>query len=129
VLATVLAACGQGGGGSSDFEGDERAVAEAVEGLQEAAADRDERRLCRAVLAPAIAQRLGDCEREIQSVLDDADSYELEVEDVRIVDRGRARARVQSGGDEQADRTIELIRVGPDWRISELGAPPRRQPS
>jgi len=127
LVAAALAGCGAAGDSSGDFAGEEARVADAVEALQEAATDRDERRICRALLAPQVAQRLGDCERQIAGVLDQSDSYELAVEDVRLVGRDRARARVQSGGDEDADRTIDLVRVQDDWRIAELGDPPPAQ--
>jgi hypothetical protein len=129
VLATVLAACGQSGAAPPTSRATSEPSPRRSRGCRRPPPTATSAACAAPSSRPPSRSALGDCEREIQSVLDDADSYELEVEDVRIVDRGRARARVQSGGDEQADRTIELIRVGPDWRISELGSPPRRQPS
>ncbi len=127
LLALLLAAgCGQTGGSAGNFEGDEQAVADAVEALQEASADRDERRICRALLTTEVSRALGDCERTIGAVLDDADTYELVVQDVRLEGRDRARARVQSGGDEDRTRVITLAREGGGWRVADLGTPPRQ---
>ncbi len=128
LLALLLAAagCGQTGASAGDFSGEERAVADTVQEFQEAAANRDERAICRGLLTGEVARGLGDCERQIGAVLDDADTYELVVQDVRLEGRDRARARVQSGSDEDSDRVITLVRGGRDgWRIADLGAPPR----
>ena len=121
VLAAIaLAGCGQAASGGS-FEGEEQRVADAVDGFAEAAQDRDERRICRAVLAPALATGLGDCEREIEGVIDAADTLELAVEDVALQGADRARARVGTGREEDPDRVITLVRTGGEWRIADLG--------
>ena len=123
LAALALAGCGAAAGG--DFAGEEQRVADAVEGLQEAAQDRDERRICRAVLTPALASRLGDCERAIGEVVDSADTLDLSVQDVALQGADRARARVRAGRDEDTDRVITLERTGGEWRVADLGAPTR----
>ncbi len=120
-LALALAGCGPAAGGGGTFEGEEQRVADAVEGLGEAADDRDERRICRGILAPALADRLGDCEREIGAVIDAADTLDVSVEDVTLQGRDRARARVRAGRDEDDERIITLARSGGQWRIADLG--------
>ncbi len=119
----ALAGCGEAGGGAGGFEGEEGRVAEVVEGLQEASQDRDEGRICQAILAPALARRLGDCERQIAAVIDSADTTDLAVEDVSLQGADAARARVRSGRDADTDRVITLGRTGGEWRITDLGAP------
>ena len=125
LAALTLAGCGATGGGDGAFEGEEQRVADAVEGLQEAAEDRDERRICRAILAPEVATGLGDCERAIGEVIDSSDTLDLAVEDVSLQGADRARVRVRAGRDEETDRIISLVRADGQWRIADLGAPAR----
>lgn len=121
LLALAVSACGATGGSEAELVGEERRVADAVEDLGEAGTERETRRICRQILAPPLAARLGSgCEARIEDALDAADSFSLEVEDVRIAGT-RAFARVQSGPQEADDRRVELVRVGAAWRISSLG--------
>ena len=123
-VAAVLAACGGQASSVEEFEGQERSVAQAVEDLSEAGRDKDTDRICRQLLAPELVQRLRDrnrdCESAIDSALDDADSFDLEVTDIRVTG-DRAVARVESGtGKDDVDR-LQLVRAGRGWRIASLG--------
>ena len=124
VLAVALAGCGGGGDSAADFEGEQKAVAQVVEDLQEASVEDEPRRICRALLDPALVRRAGGpdaCARRIDAALGDADTYELEVKAVRITG-ATATARVESGRQGNQVETIRLVRVGRAWRIAALGA-------
>jgi len=120
VLALAAAAgCGQAADSAGDFSGEEKKVAQVIEDLQDAATKDEPRRICNALLAPQAKARVKDCLGAMRQALDDADNYDLTVKDVTI-DGATARARVAAGRDEDQMETIELVRVGSDWRISAL---------
>jgi hypothetical protein len=124
LAALTLAACGSAGTDSStDFEGDQREVASAVEDLQSAAADDDASEICRTLLAKSLLDRLGSadaCRKAVDAALDAADTTELEVESVQVSGTN-ATARVKSGtGDSATTRTVQLTREGSNWKIATL---------
>ncbi|HEX2102520.1 MAG TPA: hypothetical protein VHF51_02645 [Solirubrobacteraceae bacterium] len=132
-LAALLAACtpGSGSGNSAgDFRGDQRAVATTVEDLEEAASDGDENRICRQLLAPALARRLAahrGCAAAVDDAIKNADTFSMDVESVRITGN-RATARVKfDTGDRDRFGTIGLTRVRPSagWRIDRLAGSPQ----
>jgi hypothetical protein len=127
VLSLVLAlaaGCGTDADSAGDFEGAEAQVAQAVEDLQEAAFEGEERRICRQLLSAELARRAGDCNRAVAAAIDDADTAELEVEDVTI-DGDRATARVTVGRQEEQTETFALVREGGAWRFAEFGGATR----
>ena len=117
----LAAGCGQTGDATGDFEGAEREVATVVEDLQEAATDGEERRICRQLLSAELARAAGDCNRAVQTALDETDSNDLTVVDVRVMG-DRARARVETGTREQQTEVFELVRENRSWRLSSLGS-------
>ena len=124
LAALTLAACGSAGTDSStDFEGDQREVASAVEDLQSAAADDDASEICRTLLAKSLLDQLGtgpECQKAIRTALDAADTNDLEVESVQV-NGTNATARVKSGsGDGSTTRTVRLTREGSNWKIAAL---------
>ena len=68
-LPLVLSACGQAAKDSaSDFQGDQKSVAQTVEDLQSASRKNDSSRICTSLLAPALVAQVkkasdGDCEK------------------------------------------------------------------
>jgi hypothetical protein len=124
LLAAVAAGCGAAGSSAGDFEGAEQEVAQVVEDLEEAATEDEPRRVCTQLLARELVQRLGrNCLRVVQTAFDQADTYALSVDDVRVTGN-RARARVLTGRDEDPDEaeTFELVREANGWRLLSLGA-------
>ncbi len=126
LLLAALAACGGTGGDSAaDFEGAQRDVAQVIEDLEEAGQEDEPRRICQALLSRELVQRIEDagedCVEAIDKALDQTDSFALTVESVRVTGN-TARARVETGIDEEQIETIELVREGRDWRISGLPA-------
>jgi hypothetical protein len=107
---------------SGKFRGEQRLVANTVEDFESAASKGDQDQICRELLAKALiaqyAQRGGTCEKAVDGVLKDSDSFGLTVESVRIAD-ARATARVKADrGKKDILRDLTLVKEGPGWRIS-----------
>jgi hypothetical protein len=123
VLPALLAGCGASGDDSaSDFQGEERKVADVVEDLEEAATEDEPKRICEGLLAKEVVDGIeGDCAKAVEKAIDDADTFTLTVEDVTV--KGTtATARVETGDDEEAIEEITLVKEGDGWRISRLPA-------
>jgi hypothetical protein len=124
-LALAAAGCAPSGGGGVDtgaFEGEEKAVAEALDELSDAGRRSDGERVCSDLLARDLVDRLGrGCAEAVDEQLDDADVFELDVETISVSGT-RATARVLSdfAGDEQP-RTLTLVKEGEDWKVSAIG--------
>jgi hypothetical protein len=114
-----------------DLSGEQEAVANVIDDLEEAATeDGGSRRVCQALLAPQLVQSLGDqrCEEAVSQAFDDADTSALTVRAVEVTG-SRATARVVSGstGDEDEEtekretRTFQFVRQQNAWRITSLG--------
>ncbi|HEX8083931.1 MAG TPA: hypothetical protein VF529_06535 [Solirubrobacteraceae bacterium] len=123
LILGLLAGCGGTTDSSGDFEGAEQDVATTIEDLEEAAQEDEPRRICQALLAKAVVQRIeasgADCTKAVDKALDQTDTFSLTVEDVEV--RGStATARVETGVDEEKVETVELVREGDAWKISKL---------
>jgi copper chaperone CopZ len=127
LAAAVLAAgCAPQQSSSSDkvsqFRGDQRAAAQAVEDLESAAQDGNEAKLCTQVLAKALADRLAaaghGCAAAVNAAIKDTDSIDMTVESVRVTgDRATARVKFETG---KKDRraNVALVREGGRWRVA-----------
>ena len=125
VLAVLAAGCGASTSSSTEFAGEEKAVADQVEKIQSAGEARDAKALCDDVLATqlreAIAEAGSSCEVELDKAIRDADDYDLTVEDVTITG-DTAVAKVKAGsGDDAPTRDFEFERDGRTWRATSLG--------
>jgi hypothetical protein len=125
VLAALAAGCNSGASSTSDFEGEEKRVAEVVEDLQSAGETGDARAICEDIVATSLSDRIkaagSTCEQELEKAIEDADDFELEVEDVTIQgDTATAKVRGQDKGAERV-RTFEFEREGSSWRATDLG--------
>jgi hypothetical protein len=125
VVAALVAGCGSSTSSSTDFEGEEKAVADQVENIQSAGEARDAKQLCDEVLAKelrdAIAAAGSSCEVELDKAIRDADDFALEVQDVTIAG-DTATAKVRTGtGDQVQTRSFEFQREGTSWRATSLG--------
>lgn len=102
--------------------GDERAVAQKIEDLQEAGSRRDPERICAEILARSLVQDLeaagASCTDEMKKAIEDADDYELDVRKV-TVSGSTATATVRQGDDGPTE-TMEFTREGGDWRATSL---------
>jgi hypothetical protein len=119
-----LAGCGEAAQPSSveKFKGDERAVAQKVEDLQQAGDRRDPEKICTEILAKTLVTQLEaagvTCEDEMSKAIEDADDYQLDVRDVTISGT-TATAEVQRGEDGPTE-TMEFTREGDEWRATAL---------
>jgi hypothetical protein len=126
-LPLALGACGQTSKDSAkDFQGDQKAVAQTVEALQKASSKRDEAKICKDLLAPALVTKIktasaGTCEKVLGDALRDVDSFELQVKKV-TVNGDKATATVTSDtGKQQRTDTLALVKDRGGWKIATLG--------
>jgi hypothetical protein len=120
----LLAGCGASTQPSSaeKFQGDERAVAQKVEDLQQAGERREPEAICTDILARSLVQQLEaagtTCTEEMQKAIEDADDYALDVRDVTI---SGSTATVQvRRGDDGPTETMEFTQEGGQWRATSL---------
>jgi hypothetical protein len=127
-LPLVLSACGQAAKDSAgDFQGDQKAVAQAVEDLQSASKKHDGAKICSSLLAPALVTKIktaskGACDTAVTDALDDADSYELQVQKVTINGTTASAVVKSEGGSKDRIDTLQLVKDGGGWKIATLGA-------
>jgi hypothetical protein len=121
-VCAALAASGCGESGPSD----EERIRAALDGFARATAARDYAALCDRVLAPALVGTLEQiglpCEMALEKAFEDVRDPRISVGAVTVQD-GRATAEVRSSARGQApsDDTVDLVKVGEDWRIASLG--------
>ena len=120
----ALAGCGAEAEESSveKFQGEERAVAQKVEDLQEAGEGRNPEDICSEILARSLVQQLeaagADCAQEMEKAIEDADDYALDVTDVSI-SGSTATAEVRRGEDGPTE-SMEFTRENGQWRATSL---------
>ncbi len=121
-LLIGLAGCGAEETSSvADFQGDERAVAQAVEEIQTAGEEGDAARICSRLLSRELVDRLSagglNCTAEIDKALSDSDEFQLEVKRVDV--RGdTATAQVEDG--KGRPHRIGFVRERGGWRADAL---------
>ena len=125
VLAALAAGCTGGSSSASNFEGEEKQVADVVEKLQTAGETGDAKAICDEVLAKELRDQIeaagSNCEQELEKAISDADDFELDVESVQV-DGDTATAKVKGGEGEDGVRDFEFVREGGDWRATSLGS-------
>jgi hypothetical protein len=127
IAAVAVAGCASqttSNDSSGKFRGDQRLVANTIEDFESAASKGDQAQICRDLLARPLVvrytERGGTCEHAVDGALKDTDSFGLTVESVRIT-AAQASARVKADrGKHDVLRTINLVKEGPGWRISEF---------
>jgi len=133
ILAAVVAGgCGASDASSTeDFKGEDRAVAQVVEDLQDAGRRGDAKRMCDDLLAKPVVDRLrevartlpartDDCAEALDESLKDADDFDLETTKVTIKG-ATATATVRSdGGKEDRTDTLALVKEGRNWKLAEI---------
>ncbi len=119
----ALAGCGASEESSVErFQGQERAVAQKVEDLQEAGESRRPEDICSDILSRTLVDQLEaagtTCADEMGKAIDDADDFALDVRDVTVTGE-EATARVQRG-DDGPTVTFEFVRENGQWRATSL---------
>ena len=126
LAALALAGCGAEAEPSSveKFQGEERAVAQKVEDLQDAGEGRNPEDICSDILASSLVQQLEaagvKCADEMEKAIDDADDYDLQVQDV-TVSGSTATAEVRRGDDGPTE-TMEFTKENGQWRATSLSS-------
>jgi len=132
LTAAVVGGCGASSSSSTDdFKGEERAVAEVVEDLQEAGQRGDAQRMCDDLLAKPVVTRLTEagraapekrnCADTLDQSLKDADTFDLTVTKVAVTgDQALATVRSGGGGDKNRTDTLALVKEGRNWKLSEI---------
>jgi hypothetical protein len=124
LAALALAGCGaeQEQSSAEKFEGEERAVAQKVEDLQEAGEGRKPEDICSEILADSLVQQLEaagvDCADEMEKAIDDADDYSLDVQDVTV--SGSTATATVRRGDDGPTETMEFTKENGQWRATSL---------
>lgn len=123
ISASVLSACGTVAATSAGhFQGDQRAVAQAVDDLSSAASGHDGARICKTLLSAAVSARRGDsCQSAVLAQLDATESFDLTVQSVSVSgDQASARVKGTQAGRQHVS-TLILAREGGRWRLAALG--------
>ncbi len=127
LLALVLIGCGATAQDSAkEFKGEEQKVAATVERLETDARADKAASVCAALLSDVLLATLKkqgtNCKTAVKDAIDDADSFDLTVDDVTVAG-DKATVKVISGkGSEKKADTLELARDGSDWKIASLRA-------
>jgi len=124
VLPLAVAGCGEAQDTSLDkFQGDQRAVAQKIEDLQEAGEARKPEDICSNILSRTVVDQLEaantECAAEMKKAIEDVDDYDLETRKV-TVQGDQATAEVQQGGDDGETTTMQFVREGDQWRAVSL---------
>ena len=125
VLAALASGCAGSSSSADDFKGEEKKVAELVEKLETAGETGDAGTICDEVVAKELRDQIQEagstCEQELEKAIEDADDFELDVEDVTIDgDRATAKVKGRDRGEERV-RDFEFVREGSEWRATSLG--------
>ena len=125
-LVLALGGCtSQATGGSdssSNFQGEPRVVAKAIEDFESAATKGDNDAICSGMLAPGLVasykQQTGTCAKGVDDAIKDTDAFGITVKSVRI-NGNRATANVTVDvGDSDRRQSMTLTRQGQVWKIS-----------
>jgi copper chaperone CopZ len=124
LLAVGLSACASTTS-TSNFKGEQHAVAQTVANLQSHATAMEAGKICGADLASANVARLnaapGGCTRAIEAQLKEIDSFETTVESVQVSgDHATALVKSTHAG-KSALQTLTFVKEGGGWRIAGLG--------
>jgi hypothetical protein len=122
LLLVVVVAAGCGESGPSD----EERVRTTLREFQRATEQRDYATLCERVLAPKLVESVRQvglpCEVALEKGFEDVESPRLAVGAITVDDdRATAEVRSSAAGQSPSEDTVELVRVGEDWRIASLG--------
>ena len=128
VLLATIAAAGCGAtveDSTEDFKGEQRAVAQTVEDLQDAGSSRDAEKICNDLLArelqTQVKGRAASCPEGLDDSLEDADAFDLDVKKV-TVNGQTATATVEAGtGERKRRETLTLVQERNVWKLSSLG--------
>ena len=122
--ALVLSACGTAVS-TSNFKGEEHAIAQAIANLQTHATASEQGKICGSDLAAPVVARLGGksgCEAAVKTQLGEIENLELSVQSISIAAGGKsATAQVRSSHKNKTRTSpLALVKEGSDWKVSGL---------
>jgi hypothetical protein len=123
----AVSGCGSAAKDSAkQFKGEQRQVAATVERLETDARADKAGSVCTALLSDTLLATLKkqgtNCKTAVKDAIDDADSFDLTVDDVSIAgDKATVKVISGKGSAKKAD-TLEMARDGSDWKIASLRA-------
>jgi hypothetical protein len=126
VLLGVLAIAGCGAqadpSSTEKFQGEDRAVAQKVEDLEQAGEKRKPEDICSDILASSLVQQIeaagADCADEMKKAIEDADDYSLDVQKVNV--SGSTATVEVKRGDDGPTETMEFTKENGQWRATSL---------
>jgi len=106
---------------TGNFKGDQKAVAQTLSDLADAARKKDGGRACSQLLSKAIVDSFGrDCAKTMKDQFDDADTFKLDVKAIDVQgDRATARVSSDFNGTSR-ETTMNLVRESGGWRVDKL---------
>jgi hypothetical protein len=125
LLALVIGGCGAAAKDSAkSFKGEEAAVAKVVEDLESAARKNKPDTVCTKLVDAKLLATLKTqgtvCKTAIKEAFEDADSFDLTVDDITI-NGASSTAKVTGGsGSDKKNYTLDFARTGATWKISSL---------
>jgi hypothetical protein len=126
VLALLVSACGAAPEKQeSKFKNtDQAAIAKLVDDLASAGRAGNAKKICTEILAKQLVDELksagGNCEQELKRAIDDAQDFNLKVDDVKV-NGTTATAQVRQG-DSKKVATFAFVKERAGWRASALGS-------
>lgn len=122
-----LSACGTTTVSTSQFSGEDRAVAQTISDLQKDAQNRDESKLCNNDLASTVVARLkatgGSCTSALTGQLKEIDNFDLSLSSASAIKvtgaTATARVKTTSANKSRFD-TLMLVKEGTRWKIAAL---------
>jgi hypothetical protein len=128
LLALGLAACGSTVS-TSNFKGEQHAVAQTMANFQSHASAGEHKKICEQDLARPAREKLGGqagCEQAIKRQLTETDNLELSVQSVTVAPPGaktqataQAQAKSTYAGKKRTT-TVNLVKENGQWRIAGL---------
>lgn len=127
VAALTLSACGAADDDSStDFKGEDRLVANVVEDLSDAGAERDADAIC-GLLSEDLIKKIrataggkATCADAVDDAVEDADAFEIDVRSVKVDGTGATVVVESKENDDEVRDTLSLVKEAGRWKISAL---------
>ena len=126
VLALLVMACGAAPEKSENkFKNtDQAAIAKLVDDLASAGRAGNASKICTEILAKQLVDELkqagGNCEQELKRAIDDAQDFDLQVDNVKVTG-STATAQVRQGKTKKV-ATFAFVKEKAGWRASALGS-------
>jgi len=123
--ALLVAGCGSTVS-TSNYKGEQHAIAQTIANLQSHATAGEQHKVCANDLAAAAVARLGGqaaCERAVKNQLSEIDNFDVSIASIALGPKGdTATATVRSTyGGKKRTTTIHLVKEGGAWKVAAFG--------